>query len=52
MLEGALRICGNIVTGTDEQTQTLMDAGVLIKLQRLLQKPDLHLCIQKVSPVI
>lgn len=35
----ALRSIGNIVTGTDEQTQTVLDAGALPLLGDLLRHP-------------
>mmetsp|Transcript_30994 Transcript_30994/g.54385 ORF Transcript_30994/g.54385 Transcript_30994/m.54385 type:complete len:312 (+) Transcript_30994:723-1658(+) len=35
----ALRVLGNIVTGDDEQTQAVMDAGILPQLLPLLQHP-------------
>jgi len=35
----ALRSLGNIVTGTNEQTQAVLDAGVLPSLKKLLHNP-------------
>ncbi len=35
----ALRAVGNIVTGDDQQTQLVLDAGVLPHLLSLLQSP-------------
>ena len=35
----ALRTLGNIVTGTDEQTQVVLDHGILPHLFNLLQHP-------------
>ncbi|XP_015272812.1 PREDICTED: importin subunit alpha-1-like [Gekko japonicus] len=39
ILTPALRAVGNIVTGTDEQTQLAIDAGLLAILPRLLRHP-------------
>ena len=35
----ALRTLGNIVTGTDEQTQVVLDHGILLHLITLLHHP-------------
>jgi importin subunit alpha-1 len=35
----ALRAIGNLVTGTDAQTQTVMDSGVLNTFRALLKSP-------------
>lgn len=35
----ALRTLGNIVTGTDEQTQVVLDHGILLHLINLLHHP-------------
>ena len=35
----ALRTLGNIVTGTDEQTQVVLDHGILLHLNSLLHHP-------------
>ncbi len=35
----ALRTLGNIVTGTDEQTQVVLEHGILFHLANLLRHP-------------
>ena len=35
----ALRTLGNIVTGTDEQTQVVLEHGILLYLASLLRHP-------------
>ncbi len=42
----ALRAVGNIVTGSDQQTQLVLDAGVLQHMEKLLRHPRTN--IQKV----
>ena len=39
MQTAALRAVGNIVTGTDEQTQTVLNCGALDHFGPLLQHP-------------
>lgn len=39
MQTAALRAVGNIVTGTDEQTQMVLDCGVLQQMPALLTHP-------------
>jgi hypothetical protein len=39
ILAPALRCIGNIVTGTDEQTQTILDFGALSFIKPLLDHP-------------
>eukprot|EP00485_Elphidium_margaritaceum_P006618 CAMPEP_0202691466 /NCGR_PEP_ID=MMETSP1385-20130828/6176_1 /ASSEMBLY_ACC=CAM_ASM_000861 /TAXON_ID=933848 /ORGANISM="Elphidium margaritaceum" /LENGTH=875 /DNA_ID=CAMNT_0049346877 /DNA_START=251 /DNA_END=2878 /DNA_ORIENTATION=+ len=39
VLVPALRTCGNIVSGSDHQTQQIIDRGLLTKLKRLLRHP-------------
>jgi len=40
VLVPALRTCGNIVSGSDHQTQQIIDRGLLTKLKRLLRHPN------------
>jgi len=40
VLVPALRTCGNIVSGSDHQTQSIIDRGLLTKLKRLLRHPN------------
>ena len=40
VLVPALRTCGNIVSGSDHQTQEIIDRGLLTKLSRLLRHPN------------
>jgi len=40
VLVPALRTCGNIVSGSDHQTQQIIDRGLLTKLKRLLCHPN------------
>ena len=48
VLVPALRTCGNIVSGSDHQTQQIIDRGLLTKLKRLLRHPN-HVQIQCLS---
>ena len=57
----ALRFLGNIVTGSTEQTQMVLDAGILDVALKLLQHPRvsivLHMCVymsrrSRISPCV
>jgi len=39
LIAPVLRTLGNVITGTDEQTQVVMDSGILSHLLQLLQHP-------------
>lgn len=43
VLVPALRTAGNIATGTDEQTQAVLNAGLLRHLPRVLLNPKVNI---------
>jgi importin subunit alpha-6/7 len=47
VVSAALRAVGNIVTGDDVQTQTVLNSGVLEPLKLLLTRPDVKEAIRK-----